>query len=618
MAALLLALLILTATCMASPDASLCNHLREIDAAERDGARLLSAWQALLDSRLLGHPGICNHATPCISDLSVLECALRLAAYHGRADVVHLLIVTCPLAPSNLSSPTRPPHGETTAHTLPWRGAVDVTRSQHAQWTQYPLLLLALRPSFLFQRSSGSFVSAQSVHDDACSRDGCHQAGAQTLNAADSEGEVLDLTGSATIVLTLPDDAAPTEVSKVPSTQGIRDPLSAGDFMTWLYLTLFAHPGGIVHDGHTPVHVALTDLLADCDIPRLARHMESSASLARTVERTLHRTLHSPIAHSFLDMQYAASETVHDVVTALALWHPSLLCEADPFTRRNVWHVAAETMNAALIQAMTQQLHSHSCLWVQDRYGWTPLHMAARNADAALFDSIASHAPSAALAQTDWRGRTAQEVLGALQPVHGANPSVVIDAETLGAWPADLNVSLVTQRCDIAQAVGPLSSAEFIADYVSIGRPVIIRNGRGQAHVLKQWTAAYLREQYGDLVFPITTAPYSQVYGSQAANATLAEYIDWLDCQAAQSSGCRNFSVLSASKPYLFTELNEAHYARFAQDLGDIMQSQLLSELPRATAAHRPQLYVGPSGSGAQMHFHQVRLCAAPCMCTSA
>jgi hypothetical protein len=415
------------------------------------------------------------------------------------------------------------------------------------------------------------------------------------------------------IILPEPSIGSTSVVKLSSSFDRLNEPLSPGDFMTWMFLTLFAHSGGIsVPPTSSPSETAigaLSDLFTRHDLGRLSDCLSSSPTLSQIVENTVYRPFHSQVAHTFSAMQLAANEAMNTISLQLLHWSPGLICDVDPSTGRTAVHVAAEASNRELISIALQKSADIECLAHQDWLGWTLFHMVARNADAVMFNQLSDAIAHIDIGgKRDWRGRTAASMLDAHRPLEGVNPRV-FEGDGDGGWPQDTDASLLTNQCDIAQIDGPLSSSEFISEYVSAGRPVILRRSTAAARLLGQWTLDNIRKKYGHLEFPITTAPYSHVYGSDARLATLSDYIDWLTCNTSITADCQpaaNFSFSSSSKPYLFTELNEVQFRLFDHDLDDIIRPPLLEELPGATAAHRPQFYLGPSGSGAQMHFHQV------------
>ncbi len=81
-----------------------------------------------------------------------------------------------------------------------------------------------------------------------------------------------------------------------------------------------------------------------------------------------------------------------------------------------------------------------------------------------------------------------------------------------GGWLESATSRRMSWRCDI-DAVESLSMEDFLIHYLSIQRPVLVRNaqkGKNWDRVRKKWTRANFDKAFGHLVFESVTIPYAK------------------------------------------------------------------------------------------------------------
>ena len=118
-----------------------------------------------------------------------------------------------------------------------------------------------------------------------------------------------------------------------------------------------------------------------------------------------------------------------------------------------------------------------------------------------------------------------------------------------GGWlpsAAKLPKELTEEQCGI-DVIGYTSSAnELLLDYLSIQRPVLIRNATNRnslKDLFHHWQRDHIVERYGDLTFREVLVPYARAFGANDTIITLRDFIDKENKQtAATSDQCPRFS----------------------------------------------------------------------------
>lgn len=145
---------------------------------------------------------------------------------------------------------------------------------------------------------------------------------------------------------------------------------------------------------------------------------------------------------------------------------------------------------------------------------------------------------------------------------------------------------------DAVERRARLSRDEFLRDYYTTNRPVVITAMMDDWPALRTWNPAYLREHFGDRVVEVQTnrnanrryETDSQQYRSQMP---FAEYIDRI-----VSGGQTNDYYMTANNA-------SRNYAALRELWDDIVQ---LPEYLDSSAEHRGFLWFGPAGTITPLH----------------
>ena len=387
-------------------------------------------------------------------------------------------------------------------------------------------------------------------------------------------------------------------------------PLSTNDYTTWMLLRMFSHPGGDVYavngaDVTSEVKRVLARSFHSADVDRIASAAAHSPHLQELVSHTVSREYHASFDHQHTVIQAAVNEVVSVFMEKLQSANCIDVSEHDPLRHRTLLHVAIEASHDSLAM---QLIESGASLAAVDVFGWTALHMAARQSNLALYHTMLNmslvRSDLASLpAARDWLGRTAADII----TLRSHAPHTVDGNADLsgGGWSGYEATELLHTRCDIPEVSADITSDEFINQFVSLGRAVVIRGGARGMPMLEQWTFETFTTELSDIPFPLVVAPYSQVYGSEANFTTLGAFSHFANELSGKLGRSPESRRVDETMPYVFTELNSEQALRFANSLDGVRNSRLLSALPHAMRSHLPQFFVGPAYSGAQMHFHQ-------------
>jgi hypothetical protein len=166
--------------------------------------------------------------------------------------------------------------------------------------------------------------------------------------------------------------------------------------------------------------------------------------------------------------------------------------------------------------------------------------------------------------------------------------------EGLGTDPyTDCNIDVVDAR--------NFSVAEFHRDYLSLMRPVIIRNALGPWRAWEHWTRANFTERYGSVVLQAGVVPYANLYGLNERHQVKGPVADFLARRMAPDR----------REPGSLSELLETPpWILFSDELGLLSRRFLEDyELPPFFAAVcpefvGPQISVGPLAAGSPFHAH--------------
>eukprot|EP00042_Codosiga_hollandica_P042517 m.391335 g.391335 ORF g.391335 m.391335 type:complete len:675 (+) comp56346_c0_seq6:18-2042(+) len=129
-----------------------------------------------------------------------------------------------------------------------------------------------------------------------------------------------------------------------------------------------------------------------------------------------------------------------------------------------------------------------------------------------------------------------------------------------------------------------LSADEFMRQYLSVQRPVLVRNHHRKnakwESLRKNWKRESFLQKYGSVSATHAEIPYAREFGVRANDTTLRDYAEHM------------YEPRAAPPTYVFEEPNEA-----------LSQSFILPRLVDQPLTSK-QFYLGPKNSGAPMHFH--------------
>ena len=170
-----------------------------------------------------------------------------------------------------------------------------------------------------------------------------------------------------------------------------------------------------------------------------------------------------------------------------------------------------------------------------------------------------------------------------------------------GGWPSTEPMEVGPDVCELPQvAAADIDPERFATQFVAAGRPVRIVGGAAEWGVAALTVEALTTGAAARVELPTSTVPYASVYGGGALEPLpLGTFVRQvangsLGC-AADAAGC--------AAPYVFTELDDPELEVLTPLLRGALRPGLL-EAAADDDHHRPQLYVGPPGSAAPMHFH--------------
>lgn len=170
-----------------------------------------------------------------------------------------------------------------------------------------------------------------------------------------------------------------------------------------------------------------------------------------------------------------------------------------------------------------------------------------------------------------------------------------------GGWlPSAITLPLLltVERCDIDIIGYTASSDELLLDYLSLQRPVVIRNATNRQslrNLFRHWQRDSIVEKYGDLTFREVLVPYARAFGTNDTVVTLRSFIERLKQQKHQVS-----DVLDMAPPtYIFESIPESSPILEHFKIPSVLNPTLTDIVTREI-----QFYVGGALSGAPPHYH--------------
>ena len=167
-----------------------------------------------------------------------------------------------------------------------------------------------------------------------------------------------------------------------------------------------------------------------------------------------------------------------------------------------------------------------------------------------------------------------------------------------------------------AAQLAAMSAEQFQHDYLYANRPFVAVFPEVHSWpAATLWTdPAILKKRYGTLTFTVADLPYPGLHGSTAATITLAEFIETVmngdgDVRLATGDDTRDLNATARDHRYIFLALPMAH--PMAADI--LLPHPPLkwfdgTAMVEQDAENKPgdfEIYIGPSLSGAQPHYHE-------------
>ena len=187
-----------------------------------------------------------------------------------------------------------------------------------------------------------------------------------------------------------------------------------------------------------------------------------------------------------------------------------------------------------------------------------------------------------------------------VKPVYHPPPKL----STHGGWLSNsfaLPKSLVAERCDFdVLAVPDIQS--FVFDYLALQRPVLIRNATG-LHSMKKlyqlWQRSKLKQEFGAVMFNEVEIPYAESFGYNTTKKTSLK--EFMSKMRQFQEDMENVSAESISHPnYIFETLPPN-----SPLLSEFKPPAVLDEEITHISPLKIQFYLGPTLSGAPVHFHR-------------
>ena len=175
-----------------------------------------------------------------------------------------------------------------------------------------------------------------------------------------------------------------------------------------------------------------------------------------------------------------------------------------------------------------------------------------------------------------------------------------------GGWlPSGVQLpgKLTSEKCDI-DVIGYEATAEqLVLHYLSLQKPVLIRNAANSKSMKKLFTAWQrdkLEKQYGKLKFKEVLVPYAESFGYDHTHITLKEFLQKMADLNEEQQQAKN--VLDLPPPtYIFQTVPAAN----SRLMEHFVLPNVLNVSVTEIALDKIQFYVGGALSGAPPHFHR-------------
>jgi hypothetical protein len=277
---------------------------------------------------------------------------------------------------------------------------------------------------------------------------------------------------------------------------------------------------------------------------------------------------------------------------------------------RTPLHYAAKFGNTLAIEMLLKTIPS--LLEIADAADWRAVDIATFHGRAEAVDAL--HRAGAAPAGPDRGARLPVPNLRRHLLPDGGAPLAVDDADD-GGWSAAIDQAseLARGRCDIDEvsegALDQLTANDFFIQYWLPHRPVILRGMAKNWSVRQAWQRGSFGAKYGELDFETGAIPYSSSFSQQHKTQSLHEYMLYMAHMThPDGAKLRNFGN---NVQYVFGQSQSGRTK--SVKLHDALKSDyawkpdFLQHMHPIQSTLRPanqQFYLGAVGSGAPVHFH--------------
>ena len=162
---------------------------------------------------------------------------------------------------------------------------------------------------------------------------------------------------------------------------------------------------------------------------------------------------------------------------------------------------------------------------------------------------------------------------------------------------------LTTEGCGIDVIGYNANAEELIADYLSISRPVLVRNA-SNSHVLSRlfhmWQRGKMEREYGEMVLNEVSVPYAESFGyNKTVKTTLRSFLVKMAAVNEEQGQARDVMELLPPS-YVFQTIPEK-----SPVLEHFRIPSVLDPAQTEITTDKIQFYVGGALSGAPPHFHR-------------
>lgn len=176
-----------------------------------------------------------------------------------------------------------------------------------------------------------------------------------------------------------------------------------------------------------------------------------------------------------------------------------------------------------------------------------------------------------------------------------------LSASSFATLTEDPKVALsMLDHCDIdIRDARTLTLEDFTRDYLSLFRPIVLRNAISGWKAWEHWTRANFTARYGHTRLPAGLVPYASVYGLNESYHRTRPVKEFLEQSMVGPEPGSHAELLKAQPWILFSEDLSSQSRKFLEDFS----------LPRHFGAmcreyNFPQISLGSLGSGSPFHSH--------------